>query len=216
MNIKNSGSKYRMPGKDLLPKFGKKNPFATDAAADTPAGAPPVAARPVNEHAIWKMSPAEIRAAKLKETKRLPTAKSVAPAPVPEIPAAAAAASTASGSKRDFSVFGVCRMLVGFCGPRVKTVFGWLAGRAGKWNPLAWWRGRRPAVKPVLAKPDQAPVQGELSLDNVRVVRNDLSEADVEVVPAKPAVKSKPAAASVSAPEAAPAPVTEEVELIKT
>ena len=30
-------------------------------------------------------------------------------------------------------------------------------------------------------------VQGELSMDTVRVVRNDLSEADLEIVPAKPA-----------------------------
>jgi hypothetical protein len=28
-----------------------------------------------------------------------------------------------------------------------------------------------------------APVQGELSLDKIKVVRNDLSETDLEVVP---------------------------------
>jgi hypothetical protein len=32
-----------------------------------------------------------------------------------------------------------------------------------------------------------APIQSELSLDEVKVVRNDLSDADLEVVPAKPA-----------------------------
>jgi hypothetical protein len=30
-------------------------------------------------------------------------------------------------------------------------------------------------------------VQSELSLDRVRVVRNDLSDSDVEIVPVKPA-----------------------------
>ncbi len=32
----------------------------------------------------------------------------------------------------------------------------------------------------------KVPVQGELSLDRVRVVRNDLTDVDLEVVPAKP------------------------------
>ena len=32
-----------------------------------------------------------------------------------------------------------------------------------------------------------SPLQSELSLDEVQVVRNDLSDADVEIVPAKPA-----------------------------
>ena len=34
-------------------------------------------------------------------------------------------------------------------------------------------------------QPPKCPVQGELSLDRVRVVRNDLSDADLEVVPAR-------------------------------
>ena len=34
------------------------------------------------------------------------------------------------------------------------------------------------------------PLQGELSLDKVKVVRNDLADADLEVVPAKSAVRS--------------------------
>ena len=38
-------------------------------------------------------------------------------------------------------------------------------------------------------------MQAELSLDTVKVVHNDLSDADVEVVP----IKSRPAASEVSA-----------------
>ena len=45
------------------------------------------------------------------------------------------------------------------------------------------------------------PVQGELSLDNVRVVRNDLTEADVEVVRATPIAKPAPAAVNNERPE---------------
>ena len=35
-------------------------------------------------------------------------------------------------------------------------------------------------------------VQGELSLDSVKVMRNDLAETDLEVVPARPAPKAAP------------------------
>jgi len=57
------------------------------------------------------------------------------------------------------------------------------------WNPLTWWRsdragaarGVRPAARPA--------VQGELSLDQIRVVRNDLSDSDVEIVQPHPALK---------------------------
>jgi len=37
--------------------------------------------------------------------------------------------------------------------------------------------------KPRKRAPEPRPVQGELSLDNIKVVRNDLSETDLEVVP---------------------------------
>ena len=40
---------------------------------------------------------------------------------------------------------------------------------------------------PRFAKP---PVQGELSLEKIKVVRNDLSDADLEVIPAKPPTAS--------------------------
>ena len=51
---------------------------------------------------------------------------------------------------------------------------------ASKLNPISMWRGPAPA-----AQNAQNPVQSELSLDSVKVVHNDLSDADVEVVPIK-------------------------------
>jgi hypothetical protein len=47
-----------------------------------------------------------------------------------------------------------------------------LAAWAGRWMP---WRKERPF--------QSAPVQTELALDKVKVIRNDLSEDDLEVVP---------------------------------
>jgi len=54
---------------------------------------------------------------------------------------------------------------------------------AGKLNPMS-------IIRPTpVAKPEVPVVQAELSLDTVKVVHNDLSDADVEVVP----MKSRPA-----------------------
>jgi hypothetical protein len=46
-------------------------------------------------------------------------------------------------------------------------------------------RMRVKAAKPAIPRFTKPPVQGELSLDKIKVVRNDLSDADLEVVPAR-------------------------------
>jgi hypothetical protein len=56
-----------------------------------------------------------------------------------------------------------------------------------KINPLVWL-GNRKTAEPKAALPrfgGKTPVQGELSLDNIKVMRNDLSETDMEIVPMK-------------------------------
>jgi hypothetical protein len=50
-----------------------------------------------------------------------------------------------------------------------------------KLNPFSIWRGSRPPT----SQKSQLPLQAELSLDRVKVVHNDLSDADVEIVPIK-------------------------------
>ena len=55
-------------------------------------------------------------------------------------------------------------------------------------SPLSFGAGVKPAPKPAATSFVREPVQCELSLDKVTVVRNDLSDADLEVVPAKPSV----------------------------
>jgi hypothetical protein len=55
-----------------------------------------------------------------------------------------------------------------------------------KLNPLVWFGDRQPAEpKPAAPRFNKKPVQGELSLENIKVMRNDLSDTDVEVVPKK-------------------------------
>jgi len=65
-----------------------------------------------------------------------------------------------------------------------------LAAWTNKLNPVSLWAGAAPAEQKALAA-----VQAELSLDTVKVIHNDLSDADVEVVP----IKSRPAASETSA-----------------
>jgi len=48
-------------------------------------------------------------------------------------------------------------------------------------NPLALWK-RRPQPGGGVPRPGPLPVQRELSLDEVRVMRNDLSDADGQAV----------------------------------
>lgn len=51
------------------------------------------------------------------------------------------------------------------------------------------------------SKSSRQPVQSELALDNIRVLRNDLSESDIEVVPVrKPALEAPAAAVGPQAP----------------
>ncbi|HTQ50915.1 MAG TPA: hypothetical protein VMJ12_09410 [Candidatus Acidoferrales bacterium] len=61
---------------------------------------------------------------------------------------------------------------------------------AGKFNPLSLWRGSHPATPPRA----QGPLQAELSLDRVKVVHNDLTDAEVEIVPIKSRTAPEPEA----------------------
>jgi hypothetical protein len=65
---------------------------------------------------------------------------------------------------------------------------------ASKLNPMAIWRDT-----PATAEGARQPVQSELSLDGVKVIHNDLRDADVEVVP----MKSR-TAAEMAVPELPP------------
>ena len=130
---------------------------------------------PEREPQLPKLTAAEVAAANLKKTQPLPVSaeKAVASAEATPVEAVKVAA----------------------------PVEGWLK----KINPMVWFGNRKPAEpKPAIprfSKP-YGPVQGELSLDNIKVMRNDLSEADVEVVPAKaraPKVAAPAAQASAAA-----------------
>ena len=76
--------------------------------------------------------------------------------------------------------------------PRPARATSW----ASKLNPISIWRGSTPE-----APSAPCPVQSELSLDSVKVVHNDLSDADVEVVPIKSRAADKAAVPVLPPPE---------------
>lgn len=157
-----------------LPKFeSSRNPFAKPQAEAEPQAQLP------------KLSPAEIAAANLKKTQALPVLGAVRE--VPQVPLETCEEARAAAEVKAKEAARVDAR-------PTEAVDGWLK----KLNPMVWLQNRKPAeAKPTVPRfgGGKTPVQGELSLDNIRVMRNDLSEADVEVVPAKARpVKAAPAA----------------------
>jgi hypothetical protein len=70
---------------------------------------------------------------------------------------------------------------------------------------------RKPAKVAVVPAVSKLPMQGELSLDRIKVVRNDLSDADLEIVSAKPKARVAPRARVADEPAAAAKPAEQEM-----
>lgn len=86
------------------------------------------------------------------------------------------------------------------------------SGRVGQWARRLWARltgfgsrAPRKLDRPVTAPDEKRFVQTELSLDMVQVVRNDLSDTDLEIVPqaSLPEAKSKPGRVGIANNESA-------------
>jgi hypothetical protein len=140
---------------------------------------------PEREPQLPKLTPTEVAAANLKKTQPLA-------APAEPVPVASCDSQPAEPPKV------------------APPIDGWLK----KINPMVWFGNRKPA-EPKAAIPrfgkSHAPVQGELSLDNIKVMRNDLSETDVEIVTAKSrpakiiAAPAQASAAAMAIPDLPPA-----------
>jgi len=154
--------KYRLPHGRVFPEFGRKNPFGSKTSSPS-LPEPTVAAGDTAKAALTQAAPP------------LPV-ESPAVEPTPFAPAPGRPA--------------VGKRWVAGCGP----LFRLWATRCGSLlrSVLAWrpWRARSRARKRNSDLAAHGPVQGELSLENVRVVRNDLSDTDYEVVLADTATAS--------------------------
>ena len=199
VGMKDTTSRYRMRTANLLPKFvSPKNPFATTpktAPAKTEPAAVPTSPAP----AASKPEPVKMETTPLFDCKpKQVTAAAKAPAtPVSEaaIPAAAMPAPAPATKPRQAKPVakGPVKLSVkveskpaapaSVASPKKPASVGsWVK----KINPLSYLPSREPSQKKSV-KPGRAPVQGELSLEKVKVVRNDLSDADVEIIAARPA-----------------------------
>jgi len=161
--IKSRPSPYKMRQENLLPNFGQEK------AGETPQERPP---QPPPEPCI---------APEYEKPARRPTlpawrARRASKQPVRE--SAPVVAPTPRAKQTDeVSVTQPARKMP--LKPKSKRPGGLLQRLSRMKNPF------RPKST---ARKAAAPVQGELRLDSVRVVRNDLNETDLEVIPAADAV----------------------------
>jgi hypothetical protein len=165
VGLTNGASPYRMSNRRALPRFGSKaNPFRATAMPSSPTSSavpreetPGLAEPPVAAKAGPCASAAPVAAAQSGPVQRRPALRN----------------GSGLGSARAFFAGIGTRASGGFCKCAAKVRS--LVSRTPK------------PGKPAMLRMTPVPLQGELSLDRIKVVRNDLSESDLEVVPAKPA-----------------------------
>jgi hypothetical protein len=183
VGLTNSNSRYHLK-KGALPKFeSAKNPFGSKANAELPE----------REPLLPKAKPVEEAAEDLKKTERLP----VLAALIAVREASVALSREAQSAPAPQA-------------PVAVAPESWLK----KIHPLVWFGKSKPAaLKSAIPRFSKttAPIQGELSLDNIKVMRNDLSETDMEIVQAKSrpvkivAASAPAAAAAMAIPDLPPA-----------
>jgi hypothetical protein len=170
VGMPNTNSRYQMRSRNLLPKFGSaKNPFA--------APPPPNSESP---GATNNSTPAKLETASLFEP--------AAPEPVPTKPARPVAAkesktpppqAAAPAPPAKVEARQADKPAPVAPSGKPTRVGGWVK----KLNPLSLlppWRGEGNRGRPA-----RKHVQTELTLEKVRVVRNDLSDMDFEIVPGR-------------------------------
>ena len=184
IGVQQVAGRYRMTDPRAMPKFGEgKNPFKgktekvesqPGAALTKPEKAISIAAGKTNGAAA-KLAQASLPGAEKNEA----VAAAGEPLPKkPELPAAKQPRVEASPSKQS---------AVKASGPK----HGW-ASKISSLKKLL----RRDAARAAKAARELRPVQGELSLEKIKVMRNDLSESDLEVVTRRPAAAKQAAVES--------------------
>lgn len=176
VGVSDEESRYRLTSQKLLPQFGPaRNPFSSRAKAE-PAQ---TEARSPENHGG---NGASVARPSLPGTRGEPAAVVQRVVERRAVPA-----------KFDL------RKLAGALWQRIAVVLsGWQAKLSGL---LARSGGK--AAKPAIPRFPKPPVQGELSLDRIKVMRNDLSDVDLELIPAKPPVAPVAAAPAPGAAEKA-------------
>ena len=165
----NTNSRYQMRARIALPKFGSpKNPFAPPPPnVESPGANVNASPAKLETASLFEPAPQEpiakepVKPAVAKESKTPPLRPAiVAPPAKVEAKAAPSPAPLVPSSKP-----------------------GRLSGWVKKLNPLSLLPPRRGEGS--RGRPARKHVQTELTLEKVRVVRNDLSDADLNIVPGR-------------------------------
>jgi hypothetical protein len=171
MGVKDSDSPYRMTTQNLLPKFGSaKNPFAPTPKSEPLPYLPDIVPVPASESP--SSEPAHLETIPLFEPK---TAQPATRARVTEAdPAMIPPKEKAKPARQADDL----PTVVSKQKPVVQAKW------AVKINPFSHLlKGRSSIKKPVNPKTARSPVQAELSLEKVKVVRNELHDSDLELIP---------------------------------
>lgn len=164
--MQDTNTRYQMRTENLLPKFiSPKNPFAQPPKPASPAVSSVASAKLATGSLFDSTSrpaaPVVAAESKPRPARSVKVETKPVPAPVPA-PAAVPLSPLPAAKK--------------------SNRFDWLS----KLNPLALMPSfGGSAANSSRSRSGRRPVQAELSLDKVRVVRNDLSSADIEIVPGK-------------------------------
>ena len=178
MKVNDSVTRYRMNKQYLLPKFGSlKNPFVDAAKSDSD--------QPAERSDSQTQPPASVSAKKISGPNE-PGRPASSQKPISKN-------SFGEGSRAGDP------NLRGATAHRLSPIRIWkplLEKCAQKLRPIGRWPERKPLSKFAAKKVQKPPIQGELAWNKIKVVRNDLSDADVEIDPLKSS--SKPGAVPVS------------------
>ncbi|HWX20020.1 MAG TPA: hypothetical protein VN578_08955 [Candidatus Binatia bacterium] len=194
IGVNHSGSRYRDAGRGMLPKFAtKKNPFRATAKAGT-AAAGEVSVRLAHESQQSKRPFTQTLSTYEGERESTPAPGALIgerEKPVERQKPKEKESTSASGGQLRRPVRTVARSGAGWirhCGAELKS---WLLSALSVVSKSGFVRGRL-SVKPAAQRVPKPLVQCELSLERIKVVRNDLSDSDLEVVQAKPLVVAGP------------------------
>ena len=181
VGMKDITARYRMRTAALLPKFGSpKNPFAAPAKTE-PKPRPGIA--PAAVPAQTKPEPVKMETVPLFDGKpKTPPAPAAPKTPVAPVKATEPLREAIQPARPELK----SKPARPVAAARKPAAFG---GWVTRINPLPLLRLLKPgANKSPKPRPARAAVQGELSLEKVKVVRNDLNDADVELLPARSTV----------------------------
>jgi hypothetical protein len=158
VGVRDADSRYRLTNQRLLPQFGPaRNPFSYSREIET---APTEAMLPVDDGGNGAAREEGLKANGIETT----------PAMVRSVAQGHGAPTIARGHQLAEALRLRAAALLSGCKAKLAAILG---------------RVQVKAAKPAIPRFTKAPVQGELSLDKIKVVRNDLSDADLEVVPAR-------------------------------